>query len=141
MTILVAGPLLVGAAVSVIAALVGHDAWTIRGHSIWFAAGAILGASVLTPIALAEAFRTGLSHRLGPYAFRIQLYVSLTMSAALGYLLATMRQGDFGIFSGLALAIVLTGAMIRIAMEILFEHRDQREPSHPVATDSPAPQP
>ena len=130
-----------GAAVSVIAALVGHDAWTIRGSSIWFAAGAILGAFLLTPIALAEAFRTGLSHLLGPYQFHIRRYVSLTMVAALGYLLATRHLGGFGNFSLWAIAIFIIGAMIQTAMEILFEHRGRRVPSRSIAADPSAPKP
>ena len=51
------------------------------------------------------------------------------MAAALGYLMATIRQSAFDILSGLALVIVLTGAMIKIAMDILFVHRGQRAPS------------
>jgi hypothetical protein len=125
-TILAAGLPLAGAAVSIVAAIVGHDAWTARGGFIWFVMGAVLGALILTPIALAEAFRAGWSHLIGPYAFRLEWYVSLSMAVATGYLLATMRQGAFDLVSGLAIAIVLVGAMIKMAMEILFGHEGRK---------------
>jgi hypothetical protein len=124
--ILVAGPPMVGIAVSVIAASVGHDAWTARDGFAWFVVGAALGALILVPIAVVEAFRATLSNILGPYAFRIRWYVSLTMAAAMGYLLATMRQGAFDVFAVLAIAIVLVGAMIKMAMDILYEHNGRR---------------
>ena len=75
MTKLAAGPLLAGAAVSVIAGLVGPDGWTVRGSCLWFAAGTILGSLVLGPIAMAESVRGGLLQWLGPHALRIQWHV------------------------------------------------------------------
>lgn len=124
--ILAAGLPLAGMAVSVIAAIVGHDAWTARGGVVWFVAGAALGALILVPIALVEASRATLSDFLSPYAFRVQLYVSLTMAAAMGYLLATLRQGASNdVFAIVAMAIVFVGAMIKMAMGILYEHSGQ----------------
>ena len=94
-TILAAGVPLAGAAVLIVAAIVGRDAWTARGGFIWFVVGTALGAVTLVPLALAEAFRTRLSHLLGRYAFDVQWYVSLSMAVTTGYLLATMRHGVF----------------------------------------------
>ena len=129
MTKQAAALLLAGASLAVVAALVRHDAWTVRGICIWFAAGTILGTLILKPIAMAQVERSKQLHWLGRHAFRFHWYASLTMAAAVGYLLATIRQSDFDILSGLALVLVLTGATIKTVIKIQFEHGERRAPS------------
>ncbi len=119
-TILAVGPPLAGVAVSVVAAILGCDACNVRSSLIWFGAGLVFGALILTPIAAVEAFRPRLLYLLGPYVFRIHWYASLSMAFAMGYILAS-RQGRFDLFVGLALAAVFIGAMIKVAIGILCE--------------------
>lgn len=110
-----------GAAVSSVAAIAGHDACTVRSSLIWFGTGLVFGALILTPIAAVEAFRPRLLHLLGPYAFRIERYASLSMAFAMGYVLASMRQSVFDRFVGLALALVFICAMLKMALEELYK--------------------
>ncbi len=137
-TILAVGPPLVGVAVSAVAAIAGHDACTVRSSLISFVMGLVLGALILTPIAAVEAFRARLAYLLGAYAFRIQWYVSLTMAFAMGYALASMRQGGFDGFVGLAFAAVFIGAMIKMAMGILYEPGEGSAAAAPQTEDTDA---
>jgi len=120
-TILTVGPPLAGVAVSAVATILVPGAWTARGILIWFVGGAFLVAVILAPIAAVEAFRARLIDLLGPYAQQIWWYASISMAIAFGYMLAVMQRGSFDAFSWLAVAVLFTGAMLKMAMEILYE--------------------
>jgi hypothetical protein len=42
------------------------------------------------------------------------------MAVAFGYMLAVMRRGGFDGFFWLAIAVLFTGAMLKMAMQILY---------------------
>jgi hypothetical protein len=122
-TLLAVGSPLAGIAVSVGAALVSQDELTARTLLIWFVVGAAIGALMLLPIALIEAFRPSLVRALGPYAFHIEAYASLVMAAAFGYMLSSMRQGVPDGFAVLAGTVLFVGAVIKVATGLLFGSR------------------
>jgi hypothetical protein len=119
-TILAVGLPLAGVAVSAGATILVPGVLTARGILTWFVVGAFLGAVILAPIAAVEAFRARLISLLGPHAHEIWWYVSITMAVAFGYVLAVMRRGSFDGFFWLAVAVLFTGAMLKMAMQILY---------------------
>jgi len=118
-TILGVGPLLAGATVTVVAAFASADGLSAGGICIFFVLGLVLGAIVFYPIVLAEACRANLVRLLGTNASRIEWYVSLTGAIAIGYLVASLRQGSMDGFYWLAWCIVLISAMVRMAISVL----------------------
>jgi hypothetical protein len=120
-TILAVGPPLAGVAVSAVAAILVPGACTVRGILIWFVTGSTLGAVILGPIATVEAFRARLAYLLGPHANQIWWHVSIGMAIAFGYMLGVMPRGGFDGFFWLAIAVLFTGAMLKMAMEILHK--------------------
>jgi hypothetical protein len=64
--------------------------------------------------------------KLGRKSAMSPSYVSLAMAAGTGYVIATMRQGAFDFVAGLAFVSVLVGAMIKMALKILFEHEGRK---------------
>jgi hypothetical protein len=119
-TILAVGPPLAGAAVSAVAAILVPGACTVRSILIWFVTGSILGAVILAPFATVEALRARLVYLLGPHAYLVSWYVSISMAVAFGYLLAVMRQATIDGFFWLAIAVLFTGAMLKMAMQVLY---------------------
>jgi hypothetical protein len=124
-TVVALGPPLAGIAVSAVAAVLVPGVWTARGILIWFVAGAFLGVVVLAPVAAVEAFRARLIYLLGTHVQQIWWYVSLSMAVAFGYMLAVMRRGSFDGFFWLAVAVLFTGAILKMAMQILYKTRSR----------------
>ncbi|MGA2497337.1 MAG: hypothetical protein ABSH20_06330 [Tepidisphaeraceae bacterium] len=119
------GPLLAGVAAAVACTAVQADMRNARGIAIGFAAGVVMGLVLLVPIATAETFRTILARALGPYAFRLQWYVSLAMAGSVGYIYGS-RHEALNRFTGLAWVLVFFGATIKVMMSIIFEQDRQR---------------
>lgn len=120
LTILAVGPPLAGVAVSAVAAILVPGVCTVRGIVIWFVTGVISGAVILIPIATVEAFRARLVYVLGPSAYPIWWSTSLSMAVAFGYMLAVIRGGGVDGFFWLAIAVLFIGAMLKMAMQILY---------------------
>jgi hypothetical protein len=125
-TILAVGPPLAGVAVSAVAAILVPGVLTARGILTWFLAGAFSGAVILAPIAAVEAFRARFISLLGPHEHQIWWYVSITMAVAFGYMLAVMRRGSFDGFFWLAAAVLFTGAVLKMAIQILYRPGSRR---------------
>jgi hypothetical protein len=124
-TMLAVGPLLAGAIVAVVAAFASADVLSARDICIFFILGLVLGAMVLYPFVLAEAYRANLVRLFGINASRIDRYVSLTGATAIGYVVASLRQGSTDGFYWLAWGIVLIAAMVKAAISVLYENGDR----------------
>jgi hypothetical protein len=72
-------------------------------------------------IAACEAVRASSVSDIERLKFRSDRYSSLTMAVAAGYILASMRQGVFDYFVALAVAMVVVGFIVKMAMARLCE--------------------
>jgi hypothetical protein len=119
-TSLALAAVLTGVVLAAIAAIVQPDTRTARGIAIFFGGGALFGLIVVAPIVAAEAFRRPSIKLLGEHAFRLNWYVSMHMGLAIGYVFASMRHHMFDLLTGVALAVVFVGAIIKTFMFTVY---------------------